>query len=853
MKKKTKFIFGACLVLAAAAAVILAPKIKHYFFHKDYQEAMSGAVYEASGDSEFTPVKEEKTDVSGFVLASETNALKLYVNQENSQIAVFDKRSGKTFYSNPQQEDPIAAAVNAEELKSQLVIQYYNAKRTSMSMNNYSMSIVNGQFEIRAIDGGIRIIYTIGDLSSKTGTVPVYITEERLQTLVLDKLSEKDAKNVRSKYTDSKTYEGYLELASGVIKSKLTLRKFQAMFDEAGYTSQDFLEDMAIAEEGEEQVSFVIPVDYRLEGEEFAASIPTGRIQETGGAKIGTITLLKYFGCAGMEDEGYMLVPNGSGSLIYFNNGSKQEAYSQPVYGADPAAANYIVIEKTEKARLPVFGIKNGGSALFARITNGDSFASINADVAGKLNAQNFAYPSFTVRTSEVLSMFGTTGGQADLPLVEPDLADTLLCVRYAFLSGDEADYSGMANYYRESLIGEGVLGEKEETGPIPLYLDLVGGVQKTAFFIGVPYLTDYPMTTFEQAEEIAGHFQDEQITNLKLNYMGWFNGGYYHDMPDTIDILSRLGGKKGLKSLTAAVEKMGGEVFAEAAFQHVSEESGGFSPMFEAGKYYSGIYLQFGQVDPATVRQTSSLGYPETFYYCLSPRYLGYYAGKFADSMKKVPVTGISLRDLADSLQSDKKNTEIVNREAAKYIVQDAFETLKGSGKNILVSGGDSYAFAWADDIINAPIAQNPYFIVNEQIPFYEMVIHGYIEYAGNAINLNDFTEERLLTLNLIEAGAAVHFTLSYEDASEIKYSGLNSLYTTGYEYWTEDAVRIYKEINEALEKVSGCAMIRHEILSDTARKVTYDNGVSIYLNQSSAKAVIDGIEIDAYGWEVR
>ena len=56
----------------------------------------------------------------------------------------------------------------------------------------------------------------------------------------------------------------------------------------------------------------------------------------------------------------YMFVPDGSGALINLNNGCKNAAYSQNIYGIDPVVQSYVVTEYTEDARIPVFGMKNG-------------------------------------------------------------------------------------------------------------------------------------------------------------------------------------------------------------------------------------------------------------------------------------------------------------------------------------------------------------------------------------------------------------------------------------------------------------------------------------------------------------
>ena len=60
-------------------------------------------------------------------------------------------------------------------------------------------------------------------------------------------------------------------------------------------------------------------------------------IEENGGGSLYRIRLLGYFAAAGADENGYLVVPNGSGSLIYFNNGkSNVENYSQYIYDIDP-------------------------------------------------------------------------------------------------------------------------------------------------------------------------------------------------------------------------------------------------------------------------------------------------------------------------------------------------------------------------------------------------------------------------------------------------------------------------------------------------------------------------------------
>jgi hypothetical protein len=131
---------------------------------------------------------------------------------------------------------------------------------------------------------------------------------------------------------------------------------------------------------------------------------------------------------------------------------------------------------------------------------------------------------------------------------------------------------------------------------------------------------------------------------------------------------------------------------------------------------------------------------------------------------------------------------------------------------------------------------------VVDEEIPFYQMIIHGRVNYAGMPINLSDAFDEDQIVLRLVEYGAAPHFTFTYRSASEMKYTGLNLKFGTRYQNWNEMAIRIYHTVNEALSPVSGMEMQQHEILSDGLRRVTYSNGIQIIINRSGQEQTLDG-----------
>jgi hypothetical protein len=855
MAKSKKILIAVISLLAAVVVILFARWLIRYYFYNDYRDYLSSYEYEEG--SEFAAISEAKSDVDGMVLAAQNDTLKLYANTETGEIAVEDLRNGEIVYSNPvnADEDTVASGTNKSFLKSQIILDYFNTSRTQGTWDSYSYCTERGQLEAEAINNGIRFIYTMGDMDSKTGIVPQYISRETLDD-VLSKLDDEGTKFVSKKYIDSKVADDYLELLESAVSGASQIRKLNKYFEEAGFTTDDYVREMENSGvDGAVPISFIIPVEYRLDNDGVDVSIPMSQVKENGGGTVFRIQLLRYFGASGTDENGYLLVPNGSGSIINFNNGkTSADNYSEYIYGIDPTAAEYTVKENTQDVKMALFGIFREDSGIFATIEDGASFVYLNAGVSGKINEYNYVYPTFVLRGNDKLSMFGTTGNEADIPIVESNFYDANLTVKYTMLTEENSGYAGAASYYRNRLINEGVLTANESgAGDIKFYYDILGGVEMTKYFLGAKYQGLYAMTTFNQAAEISEDLEQSGISNQVMNFQGWMNRGYYHDVVDKLKVTSKLGGKKGLSGLNDVLENNGGILYGDVAFQKVSVISKRYSEGNETSRYYgAGYTVELGLVNPATLRNTSGLNHRENLYYLISPKFLVRYIDKFTDKIIKYDIDGISLRDLGNELHSDKKRTNVIDREKALDVVDASLSSIEQTDKKIMLNNANDYAFAYADDIINAPLTDNDYYIVDETVPFYEMLIHGYIDYSGSVINLSDTYDAEDIVLELVETGASPHFMFSYNSSNEIKETGLNRFYSTKYYNWKQDAIDIYTRVNEALKNVNGAYMVNHEILGDELRAVTYSNGVKIYVNKSDKNQSADGITIPARSYVI-
>jgi len=226
---------------------------------------------------------------------------------------------------------------------------------------------------------------------------------------------------------------------------------------------------------------------------------------------------------------------------------------------------------------------------------------------------------------------------------------------------------------------------------------------------------------------------------------------------------------------------------------------------------------------------------------------------GAFADRFADYDVSGISLRDLGSTLHSDKKRTNIINRAEALDVVLGTLDTLDNTGKNLMFSAANDYTWGCCDDILNLPLGDNEYILVDEDIPLYEMIVHGSIDYCGNVYNLSDSKDARVRILNMIEYGAAPHFVFTWEDATEMKYSGMNSSYATAFGTWADTAAAVYQEVNAALRGVTNAVMLSHEILPNGLRHVVYDNGTEVFINYSDRALSAGALQVLAMGYAVQ
>ncbi|CAI6016593.1 hypothetical protein PAECIP112173_00086 [Paenibacillus sp. JJ-100] len=847
-------------VLAGGIALVMITVGLLYMTNKGMPAVQASDYLEV--ETEAIPVTEESVSflidssqgVPGMKRVAQDQRMALYYNEETSEIAVRDGESGQIWYSNPPErtQDSLASAYEKDVLSSQVNVFFRDATGTLENFPNFGASISNKQFTVSPIEQGIRVTYTIGDTSLGINALPKLISKQRLEEKVLSKLDTSVARYTAARYYPSKDNPEVLERLDGQISRQLVLNKMLRAFEEAGYTADDLAFDNE--ENGvqggsvSDKPSFVIPIEYRLDQGALVVKVPLNQVKESGQYRIRHLDLLAYFGAAGTAAEGYMLIPDGSGSLIHLNNGKiQEEQYVQRVYGPDPNDNSLIRPQISQSARMPVFGMKNGENAWFAVIEKGDGMASITADIGGRQNSYNHVHASFALRGEDELEMY-TSQNMQEIQLLSEEPFRGDVQVRYQFLQGKDASYSGMARLYQQYLVEAGVLEPLTEQTELPFYMDILGAVDIRTSFLSVPYRTTLPMTTYEQAAEIASRLQKGGVNRIQMRFQGWFGGGFRHHTPTRVKLDHEVGTLDQLWALSEQLKQSGGTLFPDAAFQQIYHDDLNFAPSADAARFVTRETAELYPYNPALNRMDQS----KDSYYLLSAAKLPYVVNEFAAKYSEMGLGSLSLRDLGQMLVADYRDSRVIHRETAKHIVQEQLDQLKQSYPTLMLSAANSYAWRSAQHIVNIPAGSSRFSITDEEVPFYAMVIHGYMNYAASPMNTSGDQNLRKQLLRSLELGAAPYFQWTYEPSSKLKLTNDDAAYATEFEYWADEAIDLYKEANTVLGKLENEQILQHERVQDGVVRVTYSGGTTILLNYNEATVHVDGSSVNGMDYVV-
>lgn len=568
-----------------------------------------------------------------------------------------------------------------------------------------------------------------------------------------------------------------------------------------------------------------IALEFSLTEEGFRIRIPNERIEEYGDAfSLISLDLMTFFG-AGIEGgEGYFLYPDGSGAIMRFDDPAhlQEPTASYYVYGNVTRNQELLGLfeDKDPEALLPVFGGNYGDKGFVAYVTEGDESCAIKVSPATTVIKVNYIYPMFQYRRG----FEDPRVSNKTVLTYDPDRISADYEIHYSILPSKASDYSGMASAYRRYLAENGKINRLSEGEAFPLSVDLFMGIKEE----GVVFDTFQSVTTFGEAREILEDLKENISGIIKVSLKGWTSGGYGSE-PKYFPPNRKLGGKKGLRDLAEYALQNGIELSLDANFMTVDSGAGGYS------KNKDIVYLSNYQV--LTNRRESV--------YLMSPDMAWEEFVSFIKKAQEYKLSGLRLENIGEMVYYNyaKKNTVSSGqcREYWREMLQGAKESL-GS---VTAGGGNGYVLEFADMVTDIPTEDCGYQMTTESVPFYQMVVHGYADYTGKAMNLSSDSERQLL--KWIEYGYIPYFEITYESADKLIRSDYSELFTSEYAIWRDRIIEDHAMMREALEGVRTEEIVSHTRLKDGVYRTVYGNGTRIYVNYGSLPVTVEGVEIGA------
>ncbi len=787
----------------------------------------------------------------------------LLIEETTLNIGVLDKETGQTWFTFPAEAaaDPLASDAIREQMQSHLILTFYNKKNEVKTLNSFKDCVKKNQYTLLKADGGIRVEYVIG-APGMARIAPLVVSAEAFEALMEKLEDEKAVKRLELYYkkrslsemrSDKQKQESlqaypcleYTDIYVLTDKSVKILAEMEGYFKQAGYTLEQMEKEYEFLKYDADEVveaSFTVPVEYTINDKGLKVSVINRDIlYDTGHFYLYKLSVLSFMCASSDQEEGYVFIPDGSGSAVPFN---RDKSITRPVntgklYGYDPTNLNDT--DRSTFYALPVYGLVKGERAVMAVITEDAAGAEITNEVSQFSHSYNTVYSSYTYLNKTEYK----TGDVYDLVWMmfekSPYLGNYTL--EFTFLDGEEASYSGMAGAYRARLLEQGmpaVSGEEE----LPLYIETLGSIKATKRILGIPMKRDTALTSFDEDAALLQFYKENEIEAVCMKLSGWVNGGLDSTYMSRLSIEGVLGGKKSFRRLADTAEKLGYTLYPALDFLKFWDNApfDGYSMKRDGTNTIdskAGMYLYVNEATQTADRFGFLPVNTDSALKCFDK-----VSGKF----DALGTGGLALDSVASSLPGDFKKKNGTRRQEA---VVDLVTLIQKATQKTMLDGANSFMLPYADHILNLPLSDSGYQNYGRSVPFLQMVLHGSVGYAAEPLNMADDLEMQLL--KSVEYGAAPYFVLAAGNVEALREHSFYSRYfSVSAAVWKDQTVEIYHRMKQALEPVAGAAMRSHEALTAEVFKTTYDNGVAIVVNYGDNAFVYGDKTVSRKSYEV-
>jgi len=800
-----------------------------------------------------------------FELVYENDDAQLLLDRRNNTFRVVNLATGvyfNTLAMEAQQGNPFIQNQQRSDFSLDIIRDVTTG--ITRHMDSFSESVQRRQVEYTYIDGGIRAHFTLGDPDALHLTMfPRYISEERMHELMFDNLDFEDVSFIMENWVllDGRYTRRWLTYDANtgeptIVAVPMMRRLWRVFYVEGNYSFDelDYDNEYWGYTPFEPPMLVSLSIEYTLCGPDFIITVPREYMEFIETHPFRTIMLHPYLMSGSIHDEGYLIIPDGSGGIIMFNNGMTAEAVSIPVFGEDPLLENFVFREAFEQATLPVFGVVRNDIGILAIIEEGAPVATIHANVSGRMDEYNRVFASFELSYFEGLLTRGAGAGATAMQHM--DVYEMDIRIRYILFTGDDANYVGIARGYQDYLLERGLLRSNPIPEDVPFFTHFYASSPRQQMFLGIPRTHHFAMTSTSQAQHILEAFTEQGVRNIHVQYSHWANGGMLTNRMDRIRPLRSIGGRSGMRELEEFSQSIDAALFPTVRVnttimppaRRPSRISGNMAAR-NIGNHFTWSMWR----DMATRMFNGGAA-------LISPvHWLNYISGMLR-GFANIGLSNIAVLDLGGLLFGDYGRRNQTTRLEAVDYASEALEALSADTGLMLVNP-NAYAFAYASVITDLPFRSGGRRIVDYYIPFVQLVLENHIPFAMPAYNLDPMSWRGFqeYMLRAVESRSAMQLILTYESEEEFfptfhQFWVMNTLPSmTQYRRWESRIGYYYAQVNAFHQQVRGAHTVGHEVHNGgDGVVITYSNGVTVYINYSDNPWEINGRVIAPLSFEV-
>jgi hypothetical protein len=539
---------------------------------------------------------------------------------------------------------------------------------------------------------------------------------------------------------------------------------------------------------------------------------------------------------------GYSLVPDGSGTLIRFNDNSvKLSDYEGAIYGIDPGRDDHYYKQffgyvPFKQSSMPVFGISHGNdeqAAFVAFATSGEEYMQIVSMPEENLTYYNFTYPRFEYN-QQYFQVYNKSGWGYLTLQEERNHFD--INIRYNFLSGDGTDspaasYVGMAQSYREYLLSEGLLTIANQSyTEVPIRIDfLMSDAEK-----GIAGYANQVTTTTGGVDRILADFMENGIDNINTGLLGWQDGGINTAHPGETDFIREIGRKNDFENLFAKYSDLGVDISFEQNYYIINDEM--LNVRRNATSHTSSWYARL-----------ETFNYPISMFYYAKPEHSIEWLFDQTNEFNEMGVSSYSISGITDGLTSD--FVEDITRTDSKQLMVDAFGELD---EEMLINAYQPNMYLWqyTDRYLQTPIYGTQFLIESDTVPFLQLVLQNTMEMYGPYSNFSFYTDADIL--RMIDYNIYPNFVLTEEPAYLLTDTLSRNFYSTEYVLYEELMTHVYHQVNGALATVINANWVNRTVVENGIIINEYDNGISIVINYTDEEYIINSVTVAPESYQV-